>query len=567
MKKTLTVNLNGMVFHIDEDAYYVLNDYLRSIRKHFSETEGRDEILSDIEARIAEMLRDRIGDQRQVITIDDIEEVIRVIGQPSEFGEEPESGATGSRNTGQGKAPKRLYRDPDHSILGGVCGGLGAYFHTDPVWFRLAFVIAFFPAFGTSLLVYIILWIVIPEAKTTAEKLEMKGERVNISNIEKSIKEEIGNLKDKFNEFTREAKRRYKKKSEYGSSLFRETGDTLTSIVLLFVKIVLIITGIALSIAGLALVVAFLFLLFGFGNQFMISDSEIIYMSIPAITGLVLGEGGNYIFITGLGLLFGVPLLMLLYSGIKLIFGLERTRYVGFTALYLWLTGLVITLFFALRLGYDFNRESVSPVETEYALPEKPVLYLQIAENKEFDRITRFGESVYVDEIRGILTPEDSRMFFGIPSLNIRLNDSRNISMEIIRRSRGKSNMNARKKAEKIVYEYSVKDSLIELAPCFTLGEGDVWRNQEIEMTLKIPEGCYIRTGDGLDRILGRHGSKGMIWKMTGNGLRKMDPGQFEQEMYIPPAIENDSIPVNKSEIRDQRVALSNLLTFFQSYI
>ena len=204
MKKTFTVNIRGIVFHIDEDAYEVLNDYLQSIKQYFAKTEGGDEIISDIETRIAEMLRESIGDEKQVITLDDIEKVIEVIGQPSEFGGEPEDETTWQQKSEKSKTIKRLYRDPDRSILGGVCGGLGAYFHTDPVWFRLAFVIFSLPGFGTPLIIYFILWIVIPEARTAAEKLQMKGEKVNISNIEKSIREEIGNMKNKFNDFTKD---------------------------------------------------------------------------------------------------------------------------------------------------------------------------------------------------------------------------------------------------------------------------------------------------------------------------------------------------------------------------
>jgi len=189
MKKTFTVNIRGIVFHIDEDAYEVLNDYLQSIKQYFAKTEGGDEIISDIETRIAEMLRNSIGDEKQVITLDDIEKVIEVIGQPSEFGGEPEDETAWQQKSEKSKTIKRLYRNPDRSILGGVCGGLGAYFHTDPVWFRLAFVIFSLPGLGTPLLIYVILWIVIPEARTVAEKLQMKGEKVNISNIEKSIRE------------------------------------------------------------------------------------------------------------------------------------------------------------------------------------------------------------------------------------------------------------------------------------------------------------------------------------------------------------------------------------------
>ena len=220
MKKTLTVNISGIVFHIDEDAYNVLNDYLQSIKQHFSATNGGEEIISDIEARIAEMLKETITNGKQVITIEDIERVIEVIGRPGEFGE-PAEETDENKQTHEEKSTKRLFRDPDNAILAGVCGGLGAYFQTDPLWFRLAFVILSIPGVGTPVLVYFVLWILVPEAKTATEKLQMKGEKVNMSNIGASIREEIDKLKDKFNEFAKEAKHTYKKKEQIIDPIFK----------------------------------------------------------------------------------------------------------------------------------------------------------------------------------------------------------------------------------------------------------------------------------------------------------------------------------------------------------
>ena len=211
MKKTLTVNISGIVFHIDEDAYFVLNDYLNSIRRHFAREKGGDEIFADIETRIAEMLGDRIGDKRQVVTLEDVQEVIGRIGQPDEFGEDFSEGNkhSNSGSTYQ-QIPKRLYRDPDNTMIAGICGGLGAYFHTDPLWFRILFIVITFAGFGTPILVYLVLWIAVPEAKTAAERLSMRGEPVNLSNIEDNIGQEINNLKNKFNNFTRGKKRKPK---------------------------------------------------------------------------------------------------------------------------------------------------------------------------------------------------------------------------------------------------------------------------------------------------------------------------------------------------------------------
>lgn len=213
MKKTLTVNISGIVFHIDEDAYSKLERYLTSIRKHFNKDEGCDEIISGIEGRIAEMFQERTKDHRQVVTLEDVNEVIRQLGEPEEISggkdredenrqtyEEPETV----------KGPKRLYRDPDNKYIGGVCGGMGAFFQIDPTWIRLLFILAIFAGFG--LLLYIILWIVIPKARTTADRLEMRGEKVNLSNIERSIKEDLQDIKKNLQDLSEDTKDVFKKK-------------------------------------------------------------------------------------------------------------------------------------------------------------------------------------------------------------------------------------------------------------------------------------------------------------------------------------------------------------------
>jgi phage shock protein PspC (stress-responsive transcriptional regulator) len=210
MKKTLTANISGIVFHIDEDAYEKLNFYLENVRRHFTSEEGCQEILSDLESRIAEMLQDKISSSKQVITLEDINQVIMQLGDPGQIkGEETPGGSSESYYSY--RTQKRLYRDPDNKYLGGVSGGLGAFWNVDPTWIRVAFVVFTF-IYGFGPLLYIILWIVVPKARTTAEKLEMRGERVNISNIERSIKEELNDLKKNIKDLSKEARENLKKK-------------------------------------------------------------------------------------------------------------------------------------------------------------------------------------------------------------------------------------------------------------------------------------------------------------------------------------------------------------------
>ncbi len=192
MKKTITINLGGMVFHIDEDAYQMLHEYLQAVGNHYAEDGAASEILEDIEARMAELFRERMADSAQVITRTLTEEVIGIMGYPEDFMEEPSNKET--LHTHRNRY-RRIYRDPDNRILGGVCGGLGAYFNTDPLVFRILF-IAITLVGGAGVLIYLILWIVVPEARTIAQKLEMRGEAVNVSNIGKKVKEEFDQVKE-----------------------------------------------------------------------------------------------------------------------------------------------------------------------------------------------------------------------------------------------------------------------------------------------------------------------------------------------------------------------------------
>ena len=182
MKKTIKIKLGGIIFHIDEDAYDMLRSYLDSLKDHFSGMEGGAEVIDDIEIRIAEIFESKSNDPNKVIEKEDVKKMIDTMGEARDILEEEDNGTYQRtyRRTG-----KRFYRDPDNAVLGGVCGGLGAYFNVDPIWFRILFIVLIF-AYGAGL-VYLILWIVIPKAETASQKLEMKGENVTVQNLERTI--------------------------------------------------------------------------------------------------------------------------------------------------------------------------------------------------------------------------------------------------------------------------------------------------------------------------------------------------------------------------------------------
>ncbi len=187
MKITVSVNIGGSSFNIDEDAYTELKRYLKNLEIHFAGEESSSEILADIEARIAELFRTKITSYKQVITLSDVNQVISILGTPEDISDN-EAKSAGEKFSTPGY--HRMYRDPDHRIIGGVCAGMGAYWNLEPWLVRIIFVVLAMMG-GLGVLVYLVLYIVLPEAKTTAQKIEMKGEPVNIHNIKDSVKKEF----------------------------------------------------------------------------------------------------------------------------------------------------------------------------------------------------------------------------------------------------------------------------------------------------------------------------------------------------------------------------------------
>jgi len=197
MKKTIRVHISGYIFNIDEDAYQILKEWLDSISDKYKSEEDGKEIFNDIEMRVAELFEEKVGNEG-VVTQETVGKIIQIMGKPEEFeSEEKKEAEKVYSSEKKSRKQRRLYRDEDNSVIAGVCGGLGNYFGVDPVIFRLLFVVALIVGgFGTIL--YVILWIAIPKAVTVSQKLEMKGEPVTISNIEKAIKEEIEYVKEKW---------------------------------------------------------------------------------------------------------------------------------------------------------------------------------------------------------------------------------------------------------------------------------------------------------------------------------------------------------------------------------
>jgi phage shock protein PspC (stress-responsive transcriptional regulator) len=179
MNKTISINLGGQAFNIDDKAYKLLKEYLNAIEIQFSDIEERKEIINDVELRLAELFTEKISVSKEVITISDVDDIMTVMGKPEDFTQDSGETSTGKKKVYHVHISKRMYRDTDTRVLGGVCSGMGAYFNIDSLLFRFLFVfITIF--FGSGIIIYLVLWIAIPAALTTSQKLEMRGEAVTI---------------------------------------------------------------------------------------------------------------------------------------------------------------------------------------------------------------------------------------------------------------------------------------------------------------------------------------------------------------------------------------------------
>ncbi|MEJ6808042.1 MAG: PspC domain-containing protein [Saprospiraceae bacterium] len=201
MNKILNINLGGIPFTIDINAYTHLEKYLDAIRRHFSDSESCDEIIHDIEVRMGELFQESMKGS-SIISNKELDEVIQIMGTPEDFGAESveddyepteESRKNYTSRAKKKNSGKRLFRDGDDKVVAGLCSGIAAYFGVnDPLWIRVAFVILLFS--GLSPIIYILLWVIVPVARTSSEKLSMRGENINISNIAKTVEEEITEL-------------------------------------------------------------------------------------------------------------------------------------------------------------------------------------------------------------------------------------------------------------------------------------------------------------------------------------------------------------------------------------
>lgn len=343
MKKTLSINLNNTVFHIDEEAYEALQHYFDELKSYFANEADGQEILRDVEARIGELFADRIKYGLQVITLPNVEEIIQQMGQPSEFGkieEEAEEPTQPEEETApeeeQPTRVRRLYRDKERALLGGVASGLAHYTNIDVVFIRLLMIVFLF-IWGAMIPIYLIFWIITPAAESSAQKLEMHGIDPTIENISNFIKEGAEKIKEGAEYIGNEAQQAAQ--SPYTKSVINKTRSGVTAFFSGVLRLLFALIGGCFGCFGLMIIFPILVLLIAL----LSAPVELYTQLFPYTISNVLSQmsAAPFLIISAL-VVVGLPVLVLCYVVVQKAFKLLPIgRALGWGLFIVWILGLI----------------------------------------------------------------------------------------------------------------------------------------------------------------------------------------------------------------------------------
>jgi phage shock protein PspC (stress-responsive transcriptional regulator) len=534
MNTTITIHLAHTLFHIDSDAYDLLKNYLNELEKSFKNTEGKQEILEDIEVRIAELFSQYAIRDGYVISVQNTTDVIKTLGSPEDISED-----NNSDDSSESDIQKKLYRDGEENILGGVASGLGYYFGIERIYVRLILLFLFLSSVGGVLFIYILLWALLPVAKTTSEKLRMRGKPVNISNIESKIKEGLDDVTQKVKDVDY---------SKVGDNLKKNTkrfSEILESTLILLIKLARKIIGFfMIVVSSLTLI----FLLFGVAILGFISSieipHEILFLSmntdIPAWTISIIVFFG-----------IGIPNVFLFVLGLRLLTSMRKimSNSTKYTLGVLWITTILLSAFIIAREFRTNLFTAKNNTEMPIDISKTDTLQIRMNQLQYEDEILVFNDKriIYSDEENLKLIQEDIR-------LNI-VNGQDNISeLKLEKRAKGVNQKNAHENANTIEYDYEYYNKSLLLDSNWLSSIGQSRNDQEVRLTLCIPEGQYVFIDRDLSPILNRKIKNdknysrrkvaGHLWKMENKILICQDCNSTSGNL----SIEEDNLSLKLSD-------------------
>ncbi len=557
MKKTISINIGSIIFHIEEDGYNKLKSYLDSVNKYFSTFEDSAEIIADIESRIAEIFLTKLDEGKQTVSIEDVDELMVTMGTTTDFDAslEPESEESEAKNQADGKKEaeskdsdwkgfdrpnKKLYRDTRRKMLGGVASGIAHYFSIDPLWVRLAFLGLFFNllfapfsgaallgyiimwivlpanAFleedatvkklfrdgekrvlggvssgiaayfgidtsvirllfvlsiflgGSGLIAYIILWIITPEARSITEKMQMQGEPVTLSNIEQNVKKGLKMDQGEESPLVKVLLFPFRLIAIIINGLGKFLGPAFN----LLGEILRIAFGVFLVVLGFVIMIGLtmaLFGLFGFAgweNYVHVGDIpiELIQRSLDSWS------------LTAGYVVMIVPALAVSLLGLVII--LKRrvaNAYVGWSLFTVWVAALIFATFSIPRFASEFASEDDIRIEKSYPVNERvPVLKLNDLVSESFDGV----------------------------DLRLRGHSDDNYQLTLNIESRGSSRQAAQNNARAVSYNVVQKGDDFYFDSDISFPKDAQYRFQTVKAYFYIPYGKTFRMDESLSDIM-----------------------------------------------------------------
>lgn len=587
MKKIININLNGRVIPIEDTAYEKLQAYIESLRKYFAKEESRDEIINDIESRIAELLHEKVRKGAGSITDADIDEVATSMGRPEDFEAEDatENATTHSAQQEQSnkqqysysekKTKGRLYRDTGDKFIGGVCSGIAAYLNVDPAIVRILFAIITFGGFGlgflayiilwivlpakdidgysgkrffrnpddkviggvagglaayfnkssntirlifaaplvlsvifsmledfdffpnivfgsmtgTFILAYVVLWIVLPEARTPYEKMEMRGEKVDVNTIRQNVKEGAENIKEKMKGWTDEVKESAQnfssKAKEFsrtrGKEFGREIGETARR------------TG-----SGLGHAIGVLFKVFFLFIAGTIAFGLFVGLMALLFSGVIWWPINDFLWSSKLQQAYAwgtliffliVPLIAFITWLIRRVTRVRsRNSYLGWTFGFLWTIGWISLILLITSVGKDTRYKNEKREEIVTTQPQKDRMLVTVSQLE----LEYSGGFMWMDESWEGFDLKNDTLRLSTVNVVVKASSDQQYHVFINKRSNGKTEEEAFSRAEKIQYSVQSRDSILDLSSGYAIDKESKFRWQQVEVEIQVPVGKKI---------------------------------------------------------------------------
>lgn len=516
MDKTIKINLGGSLFQIDEEAYRMLRDYLQTIDTGFRNVPGGYETIEDIESRIAEIFLSQ-KDIAGVITKTNVEAMISIIGKPEDFDYFENKNSLPPFSSRK----KRMFRNPDDSIIGGVCSGIGAYLGTDSVWIRILFILLTI-FFGVGFFLYCVLWIALPKARTDIQKKEMYG-----NTFYSAMQQNPGSAG-------------YSGTSRLGNA-FNEVFKASGKAIFILLRVILIIIGTTLVLTGFLSILSFVMVfLFKYPGSFSTNIDGVNLSYIPDFLNFIVAPSVVPWITILTSVIVILPMLALIYWGVKMIFWFRAKDGVfSLTGFVLWVMSVAALSIILFNEGVSYT-ESAKTISSNILKESPDTLYFR--QGKRIEDLKYDHEISIPHENYYVFIAEDRKEVFVRTFVRIENSGNNNTMADVRKRSTGRSRTDALQRAEALQYNFRQVGDTLFFDEYFSYPPGTKWAFDNVGVTLRIPEGTLVNMDINTENMINPHHGNyydrankysengNRFWKITEEGFRLSDPEQKQKQ-------------------------------------